>query len=130
MVSTTIRYGLAVIIFAHGIGHVVGFWGDSRFSWALTGVLGEGLTWALEVVWMLVSAALFLGAVMALLDIAVPHETWRTLVSVAALVSIGGIVLFWGTWPGGTMFFAFVFDLALLVVVVWYEWPTEKAIGF
>jgi hypothetical protein len=76
------------------------------------------------------SAALFIGAGLALLNFAISHKTWQMLAVVVAVVSIAGIVFFWGTWPGETMFFAFVFDLALLVTVVWYGWPTEEAIGF
>lgn len=130
MVSPSIlRYGLALLIFAHGVGHVVGFWGEIQDSWALSGVLSEELTWAIEIIWMLVSTALFLGAVLALLGVVIPHDGWRTLTAMAVVVSLAGIIVFWGTWPGSTMFYALVFDLALLVVVVWYGWPAEEAIG-
>ena len=128
--SAVLRYGLAILVFAHGVGHVVGFWGESRGSWVLSRLLPEGVTWAVEVVWMLASAALFVGAVLALLGVGLPHDAWRTLIAVAAVVSLVGILVFWGTWPGGTMFFALVFDLLLLVAVVWYGWPAEAQIGF
>lgn len=126
---TALRYGLAAVLLAHGVGHTVGFWGESRESWLLSGVFPGAVTWTVEVAWMLLTAALFVAAGLGLVG-AVPRELWRPLAAVAAGLSLAGIVAFWGTWPGGTMVYALAFDVAVLVALYWFGWPSERALGW
>jgi hypothetical protein len=44
---------------------------------------------------------------------------WPQLAVVSAAISLAMIVLWWGSLVVGSAFFALVFDLAVIVVVLW-----------
>jgi hypothetical protein len=44
---------------------------------------------------------------------------WPQLALVAAAISLAMIVLWWGSIATGSAFFALVFDLAVIAVVLW-----------
>ena len=128
---------IAMILFAHGIGHSMGLlqvfkvatvnpaWqGD---SWLLTGVAGPTATQAVgAVLW---SAAIIgfvaLGAVvMGWL----PETLWTPLAVAAVIASLAGLVLFPAAFPTFSSIGAFVVNAAVLGAVLWFHWvPSDLA---
>jgi hypothetical protein len=60
-----------------------------------------------------------------------PHDWWTTLAGVSAAVSLVTIVLYWNAFV--LLFFnkvgALRVDIAVLVCLLWLNWPTEVALG-
>lgn len=130
MNHTVFRYAIAILLFGHGIGHVVGYWGSVRRSWLFSKWLSDETTWLLEQLWMGVAVVLFALATLSFLDIGLAHTWWRNLAIGAALLSAVGLVVFWGTWPESTALFALFVDLVILTVLLLLDWPPEDAVGF
>jgi hypothetical protein len=55
----------------------------------------------------------------------VPGELWKPLGAVSAIVSLVGIVLFFGTWPMFNTLAALAVNIAVLVAI-WIHWPPES----
>lgn len=141
MAGTTLRIIVAAVLFIHGIGHIMGVMPALRLvdvngwnsrSWLLTPILGEAASRILGIVLFLVALLGFVASALALLGWLVPHEWWRTLAVVSAVVSIVTIVLFWNAFVS---FFpnkvgAIGVDIAVLVCLLWLNWPTEAAVGY
>ena len=53
----------------------------------------------------------------------------RPLAVVSALVSMVGIVLFFGTWPMFNTLAALGVDVAVLVAILWLRWPSAAMQG-
>ena len=141
MSGTTLRALVAVVLFIHGIGHCMGIipalklvsvegW-NSR-SWLLTPILGETVSRILSIILFSIALVGFLASALALLGWVVPHDWWRTLAVVSAVISIVTIVLFWNAF---VTFFpnkvgALGVDIAVLVCLLSLNWPTETMLGY
>jgi hypothetical protein len=141
MSDTTLRIIIAAILFVHGIGHVLGIlaalqlstidsW--SSRSWLLTGLIGDTASRVISFVLFLAALLGFVCAALALMDWLLPHEWWRSLSMISATISFIALGLFWNAFPS---FFpnkigAIVVNIAVLVCLLWLEWPTEAAIGY
>jgi hypothetical protein len=141
MSSTTLRLIIALVLFVHGIGHVMGILpvlGLSTIetwnvrSWLLTDLLGDTITRVIG--FILFAAALigFLGATLGLMNWLVPHEWWRTLAVVSAVISLVAIALFWNAFVA---FFpnklgAIAVNAAVLIGLLVADWPTEAQLGY
>jgi hypothetical protein len=108
MVEGSWRWVVAVVLLAHGVGHVLGvlpLFGASvegpwhNRSWMLAGGSAEAVgRWLAPVLW-LVAVAAFVLVGLGLLGVGVQGTPWRTLAMGAALVSAVAIVLFWNGFP-------------------------------
>jgi hypothetical protein len=149
MSGSTLRFVIAGVLFFHGIGHLMGvipalglirisdsspgaFRNWSSRSWLLTNLLGNT---AASVVCGLLFAIAFvctIGAGLSLLGWLVPHQGWRTLAVVSAVVSLVAIALYWNAlmllFPHKVG--ALSVDIAILVCLLVANWPSEAAIGF
>jgi len=130
-----IRYGLALVVFAHGVGHLLflgpvvglGHWADQTGdSWILSGAIGEPATrliatvlWSVVIVLFVAGVAGFMGAT----------EWWRPVTIAAATLSIAGIVVFWGGIASSSAAFALIADLAILGSLLIAHWPTTQVAG-
>ena len=141
MSGTTLRIIIAAVLTIHGIGHVMGVMPALRLvdvngwnsrSWLLTPILGEAASRILSIVLFLAALAGFVASALALLGWLVPHEWWRTLAVVSAVVSIVTIVLFWNAFVSlfPNKVGAIGVDIAVLVCLLWLNWPTEAALGY
>jgi hypothetical protein len=128
---------IALILFAHGVGHSIGLlqvfkvtsvnpaWNGE--SWLLTGVVGSTATqavgatlWTTAMVGFVALAAVVLGWL--------PPSWWTPLAIVASVASLSGLVLFPVAFPTFSSIGAFVVDAAVLVAVLWFHWvPGEFA---
>jgi len=127
-----VRFGLALVVFAHGVGHVLflapvvglGNWADQTGeSWILTGAIGEPATraiatalWSAVIVLFVAGVAGFLGGT----------EWWRTVTIAAAALSAVGIVAFWGGIATSSSVFALVADVVILGALLVAHWPTTE----
>ena len=140
MSGVTLRALVAVVLFIHGIGHVMGVLpafglsteGWHSRSWLLTPILGETISRILSVILFLLALIGFIASSLALLGWLVPHDWWRTLALVSAVISIVTIVLFWNAF---VTFFpnkvgALGVDIAVLVCLLALNWPTEAMLGY
>ena len=141
MSGTTLRIIIALVLFVHGIGHVMGILPILGFStietwntrsWLLTGLLGDTITRIIG--FILFAAALigFVGATLGLMDWLVPHEWWRPLATVSAVISLVAIALFRNAFVA---FFpnkigAIAVDAAVLIGLLLANWPTEAQLGY
>ena len=141
MSGTTLRIIVAAVLFIHGIGHFKGMMpalqlmyveGWNSRSWLLTPLIGEGASRILSAILFLAALVGFVASALGLLGWLVPHEWWRTLAVVSAVVSIVTIVVFWNAFVS---FFpnkagAIGVDIAVLVCLLWLSWPAEAALGY
>ena len=132
-----LKVGIALILFAHGIGHSMGLlqvfkvttvnpaWhGD---SWLLTGVAGPIATQAVgAVLW--VAAIIGFVALGAVVMGWLPESWWTPLAVAASVVSLAGLVLFPVAFPTFSSIGAFAVNAAVLVAALWLHWvPSDLA---
>jgi hypothetical protein len=120
-----VRYLITIALFAHGIGHLHflinswGLWkgGDDGHSWLFSGILSAeqtvegifGLLWLIPLVGFVAVSWGYLT-----------HQSWWPQLALAcAAISLAMIVLWWGGLVVGSAFFALVFDVAVIAVVLW-----------
>jgi hypothetical protein len=121
-----LRYLLTIALFAHGVGHLLflanswGYWNrdeEGRSSWLFSGVLGAGQT--LEGILGLVWLIPLVGFVAVSWGYLTHQGWWLELALGSAAISPIMIVLWWGSPLVESAFFALVFDLAVIAVVLW-----------
>jgi hypothetical protein len=122
-----LRYLIAIVLFAHGVGHLLflanswGYWkGDEGRSWLFSSVLGVGqvvegivgLLWLIPLIGFVVVSWGYLA-----------HQGWWPQLALAsAAISLVMIILWWGSLVPGSAFFALVFDIAVILIVLWQLW--------
>jgi hypothetical protein len=129
-----IKIIVALILFAHGVGHVMGplrvfnlatinpqWQGD---SWLLGG-LGVGVTNVIGVVLWL-SALIGFTALAAVVVGWLPAEWWTPLAVGSSLVSLAGVLLFPLAFPTFSTVGAVAVDLVVLASVVWLHWSPDE----
>ncbi|HSI99085.1 MAG TPA: hypothetical protein VLA59_01730 [Patescibacteria group bacterium] len=126
---------IALVIGAHGVGHLIGVvgglrpggmtWGGSNDSWLLSPMLGrfagvaEAAIFAIPTIGWLTAAALLFGA----------NEAWRPVAIGSAVVSLIAIGLFPNQLQVGSAVGAVAVNLAALVGLLLLDWPSRAAIG-
>jgi hypothetical protein len=93
--------------------------------------LGDAAARIISVVLFLAALVGFVGATLGLLGWLVPHESWRTLAVVSAVISLIALALFWNAFVS---FFpnkvgAIAVNVAVLVGLLWANLPSEADIG-
>jgi hypothetical protein len=134
MSGSTWRTLLALVMAAHGIGHVlflipclgIAQWGQSTHSWLLTRALGDTFTRAVGgMLWV----AVIVGFAAASVGILGQHVWWRRPAIVASVVSLMGLILFAKGGNAQPLFCAGLMDLAVLVALLWVHWPSAGLVG-
>lgn len=129
---------IAIVLVAHGIGHVIGIlqvlkvgasstaW-DGR-SWILGDVAGTGVAgliglalWTTAMVGFIAAAGVVLGWL--------PSDWWTPLALIASVASLAGILLFPSAFPTFSTLGALVVDIAVLVAVLWVRWTPADLAG-
>jgi hypothetical protein len=143
MPDSVVRLVIAGALLLHGLGHGgalaalawigarpgtdTGPWHAAR-SWLATG-LSAGTATAVASSFWIASLIGFVAAALAFWGIALPAEAWRPLAVASALVSLVGIVVFFGTWPMFNTLAALAMNVAVLVALVGMRWPPETLFG-
>jgi hypothetical protein len=118
------RYIIALVLLAHGIGHIMPFmaaWtpqkvGFSDASWVFSGGVGVGSPVGQS--FGLLGLVALIGFVAGALGLVTHQAWWPTVTIVAAAISIVTIVPWVNAWPTGSMIGALLVDVALLVVLL------------
>jgi hypothetical protein len=120
-----LRYLLTIALFAHGVGHLLflanplGYWkgGEEARSWLFSGMLdaGQAVEGILALPWFIP----LIGFVAVSWSYLTHQVWWSQLALASAALSLAMIILWWGSLVTGSAFFALVFDLAVIVVVLW-----------
>ncbi len=131
MSNELVRAILAIIVGAHGIGHVLflvpvlglAAWEQSASSWLLssggpTKVVG-GIIWAVALI----------GFVAAAIGIFSESSWWRTLAVVVSFISLAGLALFWDNPPTQPVIAAAIFDVVVLIALLVFKWPPSSVVG-
>ena len=125
---------IAVVLFAHGIGHVLGplqvfkvtaaspTWNGD--SWLLSGVTGQTVSnviglalWVVAMIGFVAASAVVMGWL--------PASWWVPLAVVSSVVSLVAIALFPNAFPMTSTIAAAVVDVVVLAAVVVFKWaPT------
>lgn len=134
MSPDVVRWILAVVVFAHGVGHVLFApmlagamkLDASGHSWLLTGVLGDGAT---RLVASLVAAVVTAAFIVAAGGIVLQAGWWRGVALGAAVASIVLVAAMWDGLPTGPASAAIAFDLAVLAALLLVHWPSPDLIG-
>jgi hypothetical protein len=130
-----LKIALGLVVAAHGVGHMLFLlpslrladWaGQTGHSWLLTDVVGDTLTRTIAAVIWGGATVLFLAGAFGL---AAGLGWWRGAMIAAAIVSLVGIVLMWDGIAASSAFFALAFDVAILVGLVWADWPSAELAG-
>jgi hypothetical protein len=132
-----VRFVIAAVLFAHGIGHVMGplqlfrvavinpAWAGD--SWLLTGVTGQTVSQAIGIVLWMTALVGFVAAAAVVMGW-LPATWWAPLSLVASAASLVAIALFPTAFPTFSTVGAVVVDVAVLVAVLWFRWaPTALA---
>ncbi|MBX3066726.1 MAG: hypothetical protein KF726_27345 [Anaerolineae bacterium] len=129
-----LRMILAVLIAAHGIGHVLflmpllgvtesSAWGQSARSWLLTGdtaakVIG-GAIWIVAIVAFCATAY----------GLWMQQSWWRTTAVIGAIISALGLLLFWANPVSSSTVWALLFNIAVVGALVIVHWPSSEIVG-
>jgi hypothetical protein len=127
MSAITIQVLIAGALLVHGAGHILGFWMPAR-SWLMPRAGEPVLRTVSSVLWVLVAAGFILSC-LGFLGVVLPADWWRPLAVVSALVSLLGLVLFWGTWPAFNALGALAMNVVVLVTQLWLRWPPVEMFG-
>lgn len=141
MSVTTLGIVIALVLFIHGIGHVMGLFpilGISTIetwnaqSWLLTGLVGDTISRGIGFVLFTAALIGFVGAALGLMDWLVPHDWWQMLAIVSAVISLLAIFLFWNAFVAlfPNKIGAIAVDAAVLIGLLVADWPTEAQLGY
>jgi hypothetical protein len=128
------RIVIALVILAHGIGHVLFLapclgitqWGQSAHSWLLTKALGDVPT---RVIGSLLWLVVITGFVTAGTGLLGQQVWWRTLATASAGVSLLALLLFVNGSKTQPVLSAALMDVAILVALLWVHWPSVDLVG-
>jgi len=144
-----LRILIAGVLAFHGVGYAMGiipalqipFFQDqtgawaknwSSRSWLLTPLLGDTASRIISIILFAVPLIGFAGAALGVMDWLVPHEWWRPLAIVSAVISLVALGLFWHAFiylfPHKVG--AIIVNVAVLVGLVGTNWPAEADIGY
>jgi hypothetical protein len=126
-----LRIAIALVILAHGIGHIlfivpllgIADWGQSSVSWLLGAdtaarVIGS-LLWLIAIVGFAAAGSGLIGQ----------QVWWRTVAVTSSVVSMVALLLFWHYPNTSSAFFAGAFDIAVLAALLIARWPSVEIIG-
>ena len=149
MSPQTVKIIIALGLFLHGLAHGraslvlledaagirTGSWLPVR-SWLFPS-LSQRVTNLIAGLFWLLSTIGFIAASLSFWGILVPGDVWRQLAVSSAIISTLGIALFSGTWPGAPSramstldtVIALVVNAAILVALLWLNWPPIDLFG-
>ena len=150
MLSTeTIKVLLAGALLVHGIAHAIAL--IATFAQAIGGpsrsrvtlrshilpALSPKTSASVAFLFWAISTISFVVAAMSFWGILALGTAWRQMATTGSIVSIVGIALYSGIWPGSptlrrAMFntlIALIMDLAILISQLWLHWPPQVMFG-
>jgi hypothetical protein len=134
MSNDLLRILLAVVLFVHGVGHVVFMpvayaamkTPETGHSWLVSPVVGDAAGQWVATLLAAAAFALFAGAAIGIWQLL---PWWRTLAVAGAIVSGALILAFFGGMPTSASVSAFALDVVVLVAILVAHWPSEAVAG-
>jgi hypothetical protein len=121
--TQTLYYLIGAALFMHGVGHILGIFKPATSLFSLK--LSQGTLKVLgDVIWVIVVLG-FVAASLGYFGILVPASWWRPLAAIFAVVSLIGLILFGRNWPKFNLSAAALFNIVVLVALLWYHYPAE-----
>ena len=135
MSGRKLQWLIALVLLIHAVGHTMGILPAAGYSlsptwtshsWLLSGILGQPVADGLSTaVWLAVTVG-FLLAFLALLGWGAPHDWWRPLAIVSAVISLLGLFLFWNAFASWfNKAGAILVNVAILIGLLVRHWPSE-----
>ncbi|MFC1997040.1 hypothetical protein ACFLXI_05465 [Chloroflexota bacterium] len=136
-----LRIILGLFIIAHGLVHAIlavapnpadpdakpgAFFTAVERSWLLPqlGLSASAVQWV-GFILVVLSTLGFVLAGLGIFGVAGLSAIWRTVAIISSCVSLTLLVLFWHAWlPVGVLI-----DIAILVALIWADWPPADMIG-
>lgn len=141
--TENLRFVIAAVLGVHGLGHggalgalvwlrfrpadVTGGWLAAK-SWLFPSLPAAAATNVASAFWIVAMIG-FVAAALSFLDILIPGEAWRGLALASSIVSLGGMTLFFGTWPAFNTIAAIAVNVAVLATQLWLRWPAHEVFG-
>jgi hypothetical protein len=128
------RIVIGIVILVHGTGHALFLapclgitkWGQVAHSWLLSRPVGDVATRFIGgLLWLLVIGG-FIAAFAGLLG---QYPWWRPLAAASAGVSLLALALFLGGGDLQPITSAALMDIAILVALLWANWPSADLVG-
>ena len=130
------------VLLVHGLGHggalgallwirfrphaSTGDWAAAR-TWLMPSLPAETAATLASAFWIAALAG-FVMAALSFWGVVLPTDVWRSVALASAVISMTGIVVFFGTWPAFNMVAAVAVNLAVLVAI-WLRWPPQSVFG-
>ena len=141
MSPTTLRIIIGLALLVHGIGHIMAFFPALNItstdkwhhrSWLLTPLIGDSASRVISIILFGAAFIGFIAAALGLFGWLVPHDLWRTLSVYSAVISLVALTLFWNSFVAlfPNKIGAIAVNIAVLVCLLWLNWPTEADIGY
>jgi hypothetical protein len=143
MLVHMVRWVAGGVLLLHGLGHGgalgalawvhfqplsdAGGWTAAQ-AWAVPAMTPDIAT-AIATTFWVVAMVGFVTVALAFWGIVVPTGWFRPVVVASAVVSIVGIVVFFGTWPLSNTLAALGVNAAVLVAVLWLRWSPPARSG-
>ncbi len=114
-------WGISLLLLGHAFVHTVWRTYGPKSSWLLVHA-GESVLTSLSTT-LFIAAALGFGR--AGLGLLIHHGGWRPVAVVSALASLLLLALFWSN----NLFVGAAIDVAIVVAVLWAQWPPPVLVG-
>ncbi len=143
MQANELRLLIGGVLLIHGLGHggalgaliwlrvatagPTGGWSAAR-SWLLPALRSPDATNIAMAFWIVAMVGFVLAA-LSFWGVLLPGDIWRQLAVGAALVSLTGMTVFFGTWPAFNWTASLAVNVAVLVTQLLTRWPPLEMFG-
>lgn len=140
MNSDNARFVIGGVLLIHGLGHggalgallwirafpssPTGGWLAAR-SWLAPALNAPEASLLASAFWIVAMLG-FVASALSFWEILVPADIWRQLGVGSALVSLTGMVVFFGTWPAFNWIASLMVNVAVLVTQLVTKWPAQE----
>ncbi len=145
-----LRLTITAILVFHGVGQLMGAipamglfgvgsskgpdWAKnwSANSWLLTDLLGSSASRIIAAILFIVAFTGFICGAFSINGLLIPVDIWRRILIISAVISLWAIFLYWNAFI--LLFFHkignIVINLAVLVALLYVNWPTQTQLGY